>query len=135
MKQINIPFQLGMQYENWEFDLEPIQDRFKGYDSYLYRGKEFNYFMNYSTDKTELIFNLDRLEMVILTFFNWNINKLEELKVALNSKYGFPLYMLPLKYKVNKNLKYYLIYKKKNSLILIYGNFVCLEKIYSNLLE
>ncbi|TWP23570.1 hypothetical protein ETU10_07555 [Apibacter muscae] len=85
MKQKNIPFQLGMQYENWEFDLEPIQDRVKGYDSYLYRGKEFNYFMNYSTDKTELIFSLDRLEIVILTFFNRDMNKLEELKFDLNT--------------------------------------------------
>lgn len=31
-----LPFQLGMEYENWEFDLEPTNDRIRGYDSYIY---------------------------------------------------------------------------------------------------
>ena len=34
MKQLNIPFRLGMQYDNWEFDLEVIQDKIEYYDSY-----------------------------------------------------------------------------------------------------
>lgn len=36
MKTDALPFQLGMQYENWEFDLEPLKDRIDGYDSYIY---------------------------------------------------------------------------------------------------
>ncbi|TWP23168.1 hypothetical protein ETU10_08720 [Apibacter muscae] len=78
MKQINIPFQLGMEYENWEFDLEILPDRLEGYDSYLYIGKEFNYFMNYPTDKTELIFILDRLVAVILTFLNIKVKDFKQ---------------------------------------------------------
>ena len=30
MKQLNIPFKLGMQYDNWEFDLEVAKDRVQG---------------------------------------------------------------------------------------------------------
>ena len=31
-----LSFQLGMEYENWEFDLEPTDARIIGYDSYIY---------------------------------------------------------------------------------------------------
>lgn len=30
MKQLNIPFILGRQYDNWEFDLEVTNDRIQG---------------------------------------------------------------------------------------------------------
>jgi hypothetical protein len=68
MKQLNIPFKLGMQYDNWEFELEVTQDRLQGCDSYIYIGKQFNKFLNKCTDETELLFNLDILEGVIITF-------------------------------------------------------------------
>lgn len=29
MEAIILPFHLGMEYENWEFDLEPVNDRIK----------------------------------------------------------------------------------------------------------
>ena len=73
MKQLNIPFKLGMQYENWEFDLELKKERIIGCDSYIYSGKKFNKFLDYSKFKTELIFNFDILEAVIITFENQNI--------------------------------------------------------------
>ena len=81
MKQLNIPFKLGMQYDNWEFDLEVTKDRIEGCDSYIYIGKEFNKFLNYSKYKTELIFNLDILEAVLVTFENSNsdYNELSEI--------------------------------------------------------
>lgn len=81
MKLLNIPFKLGMQYDNWEFDLEVIQDRIQGCDSYIYIGKKVNKFLNYSTDKTELIFSLDTLEAVLITFKNSNsyFNELSEI--------------------------------------------------------
>ncbi len=81
MKQLNIPFKLGMQYDNWEFDLEVINDRIQGCDSYIYIGNKFNKFLNYSTDKTELIFSLDTLEAVLITFKNSNsyFNELSEI--------------------------------------------------------
>lgn len=81
MKQLNIPFKIGMQYENWEFDLEVIQDRIKGFDSYIYVGKRFNKFLNYSKYKTELIFSFDILEAVLITIkkTNSDYNELSEI--------------------------------------------------------
>jgi len=35
MRKDNIPFKIGMQYENWEFNLDILPDRIKGLDSYL----------------------------------------------------------------------------------------------------
>ncbi len=81
MKQLNIPFKLGMQYDNWEFDLEVTKGRIEGCDSYIYIGKKFNKFLNYSKYKTELIFNLDVLEAVLISFENSNsdYNELSEI--------------------------------------------------------
>lgn len=81
MKQLNIPFKLGMQYDNWEFDLEVTKDRIQGFDSYFYTGKKFNKFLNYSKYKTELIFNLDILEAVLISFesSNSDFNELTEI--------------------------------------------------------
>ena len=81
MKQLNIPFKLGMQYDNWEFDLEVTKDRIEGCDSYIYKGKKFNKFLNYSKYKTELIFSLDILEAVLISFENSNsdYNELSEI--------------------------------------------------------
>lgn len=80
MKQLNIPFKLGMQYDNWEFDLEVVQERLQGCDSYIYIGKKFNKFLNYNKFKTELIFSLDTLEAVLITFkkSNTDYNELSE---------------------------------------------------------
>ena len=37
MKNNKLPFQIGKHYENWEFDLEPIEkERILGFDSYIY---------------------------------------------------------------------------------------------------
>jgi len=68
MKKDKIPFKIGMQYENWEFNLDILPDRIKGLDSYLNIDESLNSFLNVHTDKTELIFSLDILECVILTF-------------------------------------------------------------------
>ncbi|WP_325263583.1 hypothetical protein [Flavobacterium sp.] len=57
-----------MQYEDWEFELEMIKDRFQGCDSYKYEGTELNKFLNKHSDETELLFTLEILEAVILTF-------------------------------------------------------------------
>lgn len=86
MRQLNIPFKLGMQYENWEFDLEVTQDRLQGYDSYIYTGKKFNNFLNYSKFKTELIFNLDILEALMISFENKNLIYFESLNQTLSKE-------------------------------------------------
>ncbi|WP_116796862.1 hypothetical protein [Flavobacterium sp. 103] len=72
MKPLDTPFKLGMQYENWEFDLEVTEDRIEYYDSYKYVGTELNKFLNKHADETELLFNMDILEAVIITFKDKN---------------------------------------------------------------
>lgn len=67
MKNINLPFQIGEQYEKWEFDLEILAaDRIRGKDSYYYT-KNISFY-GLKPAKTELIFGLDVLEAVILSF-------------------------------------------------------------------
>lgn len=66
MKQLNLPFRLGMDYEELEFDLEILPDRIPGYDSYIYLG-EFNSFLNHTTGRIELLFRMDVLEGIIIS--------------------------------------------------------------------
>lgn len=68
MKYPNIPFRIGMEYENWEFDLEILPDRLEGYDSYRYIGNELNNFLNYPIEETELIFSFEILVAIIIKF-------------------------------------------------------------------
>lgn len=130
MKQLNIPFKLGMQYDNWEFDLEVTKDRVQGFDSYIYTGKKFNKFLNYSTDKTELLFRLDVLESVMLRFDDRNIKFYYELLKAINKS---------TRSKVNYNNNYtaylvsnnliHIFYNESNStIILIYGKIRFIQK-------
>ena len=72
-----LPFQLGMEYENWEFDLEPIGDRIEGFDSYAYihsfplPGAKIR--------SIELTFQFDVLIVVILEFEELNLEIAERL--------------------------------------------------------
>lgn len=67
MKDIKLPFQIGEQYEIWEFDLEVLAaDKIRGYDSYYFI-KEISFY-GLKPAQTELIFSLDILEAVILSF-------------------------------------------------------------------
>lgn len=75
------PFQLGMEYENWEFDLEPINDRIRGYDSYIYTKKIVVF--DVKPIGIELIFYWDILIAVILKFKESDILKID--KIILKS--------------------------------------------------
>ncbi len=86
MRKLNIPFKIDKQYENWQFELDALEDRFNGYHSYSYIGKKLNTFLNISTYKTELIFNGDILTGVII-IFNKNTTS-EELEILFD-KFGF----------------------------------------------
>lgn len=67
MKDINLPFQIGEQYEKWEFDLDTfVADKIRGYESYSFI-KEISFY-GLKPTQTELIFSLDILEAVILSF-------------------------------------------------------------------
>lgn len=139
MKQVKLPFEIGQEYENFEFDLEVLDiERIPNYDSYFYVG-EVKKFLNYVSDKTELIFHWDRLEVVILTFLNIEMNTLENFKNDLKYKYHFPIYEVQSNYEIyeyyKENLKLYLIWKKHKTLIVLYGNSASLEEIYPNVLD
>lgn len=67
MKTDILPFPIGMEYEDLEFDLEVLPDRIKGYDSYIYVGKDLKNFLNNPTDKIELIFHWEILVAIIIS--------------------------------------------------------------------
>ena len=77
MKVTSLPFQLGMEYENWEFDLMPIKTRIKNYDSYVYTKKI--QIGGISPQKIELIFHWEILVAVILEFEKSDLPKVEKL--------------------------------------------------------
>ena len=66
MKNDKLPFQIGNHYENWEFDLEPIEkERILGFDSYIYFRELL--FLGVIPRYVELIFSWDILKVVIFT--------------------------------------------------------------------
>lgn len=139
MEKFNLPFKIGQDYEIWEFDLEVMDvERIPNYDSYLYL-KEVKNFLNIISDKTELIFYWDRLKAVILTFFHIEMKTIEEIKSNLKYKYHFPIYELHANYEIYEYhagvLQLFLLLKKPNTILIIYGNSNCLEEIISSILE
>ena len=139
MEKFKLPFEIGQDYEVWEFELEVMDlERIPNYDSYTYIGVVKN-FMNIISDKTELIFYWDRLEAVVLTFFHIEMKTIEEIKGNLKYKYHFPIYETHANYEIYEyyagELQLYLIIKKPNTLFIIYGNSTSLEEIKSNVLE
>ena len=66
MKNNKLPFQMGKHYENWEFDLEPIEkERILGFDSYIYFRELL--FLGVIPRYVELIFSWDILKVVLFT--------------------------------------------------------------------
>lgn len=105
MKHNNkLPFKLNMPYEELEFDLEVIKDRFVGYDSYKYI-KEVVIF-NIPVKNVELIFYWEILKIIILEFENSDIEQLTTLKnngfIRFNNLY--------IKSNINLYYKIYLYY-------------------------
>lgn len=87
MKSKYLPFQIGEQYENWEFDLEISDiDKIKGYDSYFYI-REINY-LEICPRYIELIFSLDILQVVIMTCEFETLEQLNQFRETLDSKFG-----------------------------------------------
>ena len=66
MKKDKLPFKIGNHYENWEFDLEPIEkERILGFDSYIYFRELL--FLGVIPRYVELIFSWDILKVVLFT--------------------------------------------------------------------
>ena len=124
MECIYLPHELGVEYELYEFYLEIINfERIPNYDSYLYLG-DLKKFLNYSTDKSELIFYWDYLEIVVLTFLNINPNtfqnQIKELKFLPEILTQYQEQKV-VKYTRNKE-ELYLILLSLEKIILLYGN-------------
>lgn len=120
-----IPFRIRSQYEKWEFDLEVIDTDFKiGVDCYWYLGK-VKKFLNLIPDKTELIFEMDRLEIVILTFNNMNLTILKDLCDKMERLFGKPTKDECFNYNnrvfTNKNKSYYCYPVSNSSFKVMYG--------------
>lgn len=87
MKNKYLPFEIGEQYENWEFDLEISDvDKIKGCDSYFYI-REIN-FLGVCPKYVELIFSLDILQVVIMTCEFQSLEQLKQFRETLDSKFG-----------------------------------------------
>ncbi|MBU8883826.1 hypothetical protein KSK37_12085 [Kaistella sp. DKR-2] len=139
MKQIKLPFKIGEGYENREFNLEVLNyERIPFYDSYLYVG-EVKKFLNILPQKTELIFYWDRLEIVVLTLLNMDVNALEYFKEKLKSKVKLSILKQNINGEIleckNSNLIFYFMTSKRsNTTIVIYGNPNKIHEVYLNVL-
>ena len=98
MKPIELPFEIGREYENWEFDLEVLDvERMKGYDSYIYIREIV--FLGAIPRYVELIFSWDILDAVILVFSFSDSSQVNNFKNSLDE-----LKIQNLKYKSNNQL-------------------------------
>lgn len=116
MNQINLPFEIGQEYEDLEFDLEVMEEeKIQGFDSYIYLGEI--YFLDVIPKYTELIFSLDILQIVIMVF---EFNSLAE--------------QIQFKQKISQNFKETEHLLKQSSdefrVEVSYGNSKYLDKIY-----
>lgn len=123
MKQLDLPFKIDRQYENWQFELDALDDRLYGYHSYKYVGKQFNNFLNFTTHKTELIFNGDYLTAVIIT-----IKKADEKQIIVVNQFleenASKISLIntnATKFKIWRVIYVSIYYYSKKEIILIYG--------------
>ena len=140
MKQINLPFEIGQEYEILEFDLDYLEEeKIQRFDSYLYVG-EVKKFLDFSTDKTELIFYWDKLEIVILTFLNVEVSRFTEVSNALSEMFGNAEIItqeekIIHKFK-NRNIEYWCVFNfQTNTIIILYGIFWTIQQVYLSLLS
>lgn len=120
MKNKDLPFKIGENYENWEFDLEILDvERIKGYDGYIYIREIV--FLGAIPRYVELIFLIDLLQIVI---FNYELQKsdlrkiIETLDEKLMLKNRLDKIVI---YSIDVNLELWVINKESNSIVVIYG--------------
>lgn len=131
MKQLDLPFKIDKQYENWEFELDALEDRFKGYHSYKYIGEKLNYFLNFVTHKTELIFNGDYLTAVIITLKFSNVKKLNAINqfLVFHAPKEIIVNEYSRKFKVCRIIYYTTFIVKNKEILIIYGKPRFIQKI------
>lgn len=87
MKKDLLPFDIGEDYENWEFDLEVCTfDKIKGSDSYIYLNN-FKFF-DVIPLLTELLFSFDILELVIMTINTKDHREMGKLIDLMTKNFG-----------------------------------------------
>ncbi len=123
MKQLDLPFKIDKQYENWEFELDALEDRFNGYHSYKYIGEKLNYFLKFITHKTELIFNADYLTGVIITLKFSDVKKLNAINqfLVLYASKEVKVDEFSTKFKVWRIMYYTTLKVKNKEILIIYG--------------
>lgn len=126
MKTDILPFPIGMEYEDLEFDLEVLPDRIKGYDSYIYVGKDLKNFLNYPTDKIELIFHWEILVAIIISLEHNEADlHLDLLKylILLEKKENYTFYT---KNEINLiTIENMVIYGKPDVVSILYTTLLC----------
>lgn len=123
MKQLDLPFKIDKQYENWQFELDALDDRLSGYHSYKYIGERFNYFLTFSTDELELIFNGDYLTGVRITIEQSDINQLQIINqfLVLNASKEIIIDEYTSKFKVWRVIYFTTFNAKRKEILIIYG--------------
>ena len=127
MRKNQLPFKIGEDYENWEFDLEVCSyDKIKGFDSYIYL-KNFN-FLEIIPLQTELLFFFDILELVILTITTKDYRDMEKLIDLMTKTFGDYIeyekeYLSACVYKLEDSNQIWLIYYPlEDKTYITYGN-------------
>ena len=135
MKNNKLPFQIGKHYENWEFDLEPIEkERILGFDSYIFFRELV--FLGIIPRYTELIFSLDILKVVIFTIDFKTKKQLEFYKRLLDMQFGksnqfYIKDQLIERFELAKSIELWLVnLQDSNRVEITYGNTNYLRDIY-----
>ena len=136
MKKDKLTFQIGKHYENWEFDLEPIDmERILGLDSYFYI-RELSFF-GIIPRYAQLVFCWDILKVVILTVDFETLEQLHQFRDILDLNFGsktqFKNEDLQAEiYSVARHIELWLVYILDGYRIEIsYGNSKYLKEIYN----
>ncbi len=123
MKQLDLPFKIDKQYENWQFELDALDDRLRGYHSYKYVGEQLNSFLNFTTHKTELIFNGDILTAVIITVKHSDIALLNSINqiLVLDASKEIAIDEFSRKFKIWRVVYYTTFKAHRKEILIIYG--------------
>lgn len=114
MKNQLLPFQIGEQYEKWEFDLEPSdEERILGFDSYFHI-RDLS-FLGIIPIYAELVFCLDTLKVVIFTIDFETLEQLQNFKDVLDLNFGNRTqfeneYLQTEIYSIARHLELWLVY-------------------------
>jgi len=136
MKNQLLPFQIGEEYENWEFDLEPSdEERILGFDSYFHI-RDLS-FLGIIPIYAELVFCWDILKVVILTLDFETREQLELFRNILDLNFGGRTqfeneYLQAEIYKIAKHTELWLVYIPDGYRVEIsYGSSKYLKEIYN----